>query len=257
MFCSNCGAENSASAGFCIQCGQSLGSVAAASVPAPPVVPVAPAPPAPAAAPTLAKLLGVSGPAIEWGAGAAFLAASILADLVFLFMPLLRGSSALGVYGLVESIAADLILTAVAVAAFRLVRNDAGAAALAAVGYTILHSALRFTLFQFLLHTPQGPPVFILFSLIGNFLFLLILSLAVRWIRPTWLGLWAGATAAQLAASLVYRVGSFLSSRVFGQYSYPLSFGPWDVVQVLLFAAVFAFAFWGGLTLFAPKVLRD
>lgn len=90
-----------------------------------------------------------------------------------------------------------------------------------------------------------------------NFLFLLILALAVRWIQPTWLGLWIGASAAQIAASLVYRVGSFLYNRLGEQFSFPFSFGLWDVVQDLLFAAVFAFAFWGGLALFAPKVLRD
>jgi hypothetical protein len=201
--------------------------------------------------------LGVRTPQIEWGAAAAFLAASILADLVFLLMPLLRGVSAIGVYGLVESIAGDLIVTATAVAAFRLVRNDAGAAALASVGYTILHSVLRVTVLQFFLHASQGPLVFLVYSLVSNFFFLLILALAVRWIRPTWLGLWLGATAAQLAASLVYRVGNFLLSRVFGQPSFPLSFGLTDVVQDLLFAAVFAFAFWGGLALFAPKVLHD
>lgn len=257
MFCANCGAENSAGAGSCIQCGQALGSVAASGVTAAPAAPAIP-PPAPALELSLGTLLGVRTPQIEWGAAAAFLAASILADQVFLLvLPLLRGPSATGIESLFLSFSGDLILTATAVAAFRLVRNDAGAAALASVGYTILHSVLRVTIFQLFFHASQGPPVFLVYSLVSNFLFLLILALAVRWIRPTWLGLWLGATAAQLAASLVYRVGNFLFSRVFGQLSFPLSFGLTDVVQDLLFAAVFAFTFWGGLALFAPRVLRD
>ena len=261
MFCSNCGAENSIGTSFCIQCGQSLGSVAAAGVPAVPPAPAAPPLPLsrPAApAPNLATLLGVGGPSIEWGAGLAFLVASILADLVFLvILPLLRhqGMPPPVSWGL--SFSADLILTAAAVAAFRWIRNDAGAAAIAAAGYVVPQAVVRVVILQLLLHAFQGPPAFLLYSLAANFLFLFILALAVRWLRPTWLGLWLGATAGQIAASLVYRVGNFLYSRAFEQFSFPFSFGLWDLIQDLLFAAVFAFAFWRGLALLAPKVLRE
>ncbi|MDP9263620.1 MAG: hypothetical protein M3O85_04775, partial [Acidobacteriota bacterium] len=141
-------------------------------------------------------------------------------------------------------------------AAFRWIRNDAGAAAIAAAAYAVLQAVVRLVILQLLLHAFQGPPTFLLYSLVANFLFLFILALAVRFIRPTWLGLWLGATAGQIAASLVYRLGTLLYSRIFEQFPFPFSFGLWDVVQDLLFAAVFAFAFWGGLTLFAPKVLR-
>ena len=126
MFCSNCGTENSATAGFCIQCGQSLGSIAAAAAPAPPA---SPPPAAPPTAPGLATLLGVGGPAIEWGAPAAFLVASILADLVFvLIVPLLRLEGPAPIWVWISAFIGDLLLTAAAVAGFRLVRNDAGAA---------------------------------------------------------------------------------------------------------------------------------
>lgn len=253
MFCVNCGAENSAAAGFCIQCGQALGSVAASSVTAAPAAP-GPAPPAPAREPSLGKLLGVRTPQIEWGAPAAFLAASILADLAFLLIvPLLRQEGPLPPVSWIAALSGDLLLTAAAVAAFRWVRNDLAAAALASAGYTVVQTVLRVVILQLFVHASPGPPVFI-FSLIATFLFLLLLSLAVRCIHPTWLGLWIGATVAQLATSMVYRVGYFLFSRLFEQYSFPFSFGLWDVVQDLLFAAVFAFTFWGGLALFAPKV---
>ncbi len=257
MFCPNCGQENPSTTGSCTRCGQALGIVAADSVTAAPAAP--PPPPRPAAtSPNLATLLGVGGPAIEWRAGAAFLVASILADLVFLvLLPLLRHVGALGVHALFLSISADLLLTGAALAAFRWVRNDVGAAALASVGYTVFQTVLRVTILQLFMHASQGPPVFLLYSLISSFLFLLFLALAVRWIQPTWFGLWIGATAAQIIASLVYHAGSFLYSRVFEQFSFPFSFGLWDVVQDLLFAAVFAFAFWGGLSLMAPRVLRD
>jgi hypothetical protein len=218
------------------------------------------APPAVAGAlvPELGTLLGVRTPQIEWAAGAAFLIASLLADLVFLLLiPLLRhqGTPSPASWGL--SFSADVILTAAAVAAFRWIRNDAGAAAIAATGYALLQAVVRVVILQLLLHGFLGPPVFLLYSLVANFLFLFILALAVRWLRPTWLGLWLGATAGQIAASLAYRVGDFLYSRAFDGFPHLFHIELWDVVQELLFAAVFAFAFWGGLALFAPKVLRD
>ena len=206
----------------------------------------------------LARLLGVRAPQIQWGAGAAFLLASLLADLVFLLIaPLVQGGSVGPLYGWLLSFSADLFFTGAAMAAFRWIRNDAGAAALAAAGYTVLQTVVRVVILQLVFHASQWQPVFLLYSLISSFLFLLILALAVRGIQPTWLGLWIGATAAQLVASLVYRVGSFLFSRVFEQFPFPFHIGLWDVIQDLLFAAVFAFAFWGGLSLMAPRVLRD
>jgi hypothetical protein len=80
---------------------------------------------------------------------------------------------------------------------------------------------------------------------------------AVRYIQPLALGLWLGATGAQLAASLTYRVGNFIEVRVREQSPISFHLDPWDVATDLLFAVVFAFAFWGGLALMAPRVLRD
>ena len=206
----------------------------------------------------LGTLLGVRTPQIEWGAGAAFLAASVLADLVYLLIvPLLRREGMLPAFSWGLSLSADLILTAAAMAAFRWIRNDAGAAALAAAAYTVLQTVVRVVILQLFLHASPWQPVFLLYSLIASFLFLLLLAVAARFIQPTWLGLWIGATAAQLASSMVYRVGSFLYSRMFEEFPHLFHIELWDVVQELLFAAVFAFAFWGGLSLFAPKVLRD
>lgn len=214
-----------------------------------------------AAAPTreLATLLGVRGPQIEWGAGAAFLVASLLADLVFLLIaPLLRGYGVSSAVGWALSFSADLFLTAAALAAFRWIRNDAAAAALAAAGYTVVQTISRLAILRLFL--PQGPawqPEFLLYSLLGNFLFLLFLALAVRGVRPLPLGLWLGATGAQLAASFVYQIGSLVALRL--REDIPVSFhlNPWDILGDLAFAAVFAFAFWGGLSLLAPGVLRD
>jgi hypothetical protein len=127
-------------------------------------------------------LLGVSGPAIEWGAGAAFLIASMLADLSFLLIvPLLHQQGMLPVWAWISSLTADLLLTAAVVAGFLWVRNDAGAAALAAAGYTVLQIVNRVVLLQLILRGPHSPPVFIVYLWMANFLFLLILALAVRW----------------------------------------------------------------------------
>jgi len=217
-----------------------------------------------AAAPReLARLLGVRAPQVEWGAGAAFLVATVLADLVFLLLvPLLRHETVLPLYSSMMSLTADLLLTVAAVAYFHWIRNDAGAAALAAIGYSLLQVVSSLVMAEILLgeHSlPAAQSVLRLaYSFLANFLFLLYLALAVRFVRPVWLGLWLGATAAQLASSVVYRVvGTFLSMRLRGQSSSLFHIDPWDVATDLLFAAVFAFAFWGGLSLMAPRVLQQ
>jgi hypothetical protein len=206
----------------------------------------------------LGTLLGVRSPEIEWGAAGAFLIAALLADLVFLLIaPALRHEGVAPAVSWALSFSADLLLTAAAVAAFRLLRNDAAAAIVAAGGYTVVQTVVRVAIMQLFLHETQWQPVFLLYSLLSNFLFLLLLALAVRGIRPIWLGLWLGATGAQLAASFVYRIWDFIEVRVrWGRFP-TFDIDPWDIATDLAFAAVFAFAFWGGLALFAPKVLRD
>lgn len=254
MFCPYCGEENPANTAVCARCGQATGSIAVTAAAPPPPAQSTATPPLTG----LGTLLGVRSPEIEWGAGVAFLVACILGDLVFLLIvPLLRYESALPGYWWVHDFSADLLMTGAAVACFRLVRDDIGASALASAGYTVLQTVNRLVILPLFLHGPQWPPVRILYSLIFNFLFLLLLALAVRWIRPLWLGLWLGATGARLATSMAYRVGSFLYTRLHGQFSSPFRLGIWEVATDLLFAAVFAFAFWEGLALMAPRVLRD
>ena len=252
MFCSNCGAENPANQGSCIQCGQPLESIAAAAAPPPPAQPGVVS--APARHPELRTLLGVGSSHIEWGAGAAFLAASILADLVYLLLFPLFGRGGSPLYLWFISLTADLLLTAAAMAAFRWIRNDLGAAALAAAGYTLLQTASRVILLGLFVHILAPQPSFLVSQFLANFLFLLLLALAVRRIQPLWLGLWLGSTAAQLASFAVYRVGTLLS---LGPRGAPSPGDVWDLAQNLVVAAVFAFAFWGGLALFAPRVLRE
>jgi hypothetical protein len=247
MFCSNCGVENPANATSCIQCGQPLRSIAAAADSPPPPAASPPSPATAAGARSLATLLGVNGPALQWGALAAFLLASALADLAFLLIePLLRLQGPLPISIWVSSLVADLFLTAAAAVAFRFIRSDVAAAALAAVGYTLFLAVNQMLLMGLIFRVPFSPPLFLVFSCIGNFLFLFLLALAVRSLRPAWLGLWLGATAGQIAASLVYR----FSGSLYGSLDTAL-------VTDLVFAAVFAFAFWGGLALLAPTVLRE
>lgn len=206
----------------------------------------------------LGTLLGVRTPDIEWGAGAAFLLASFLADLVFLLIvPLLRHQGVVPFHGWLLSLSADLFLTAAAMAAFRWVRNDAGAAAVAAVGYTVVQTVVRLVVLTAFVSGYRGSPTQVVGSLLANFLFLLLLALAVRWVRPTVLGLWLGATGGQLAVSVIYRIGSVIEMRTRLESAVPFHIDPWDVVTDLLFAAIFALAFWGGLALMAPRVLQD
>jgi hypothetical protein len=211
----------------------------------------------------LGTLLGVRTPEIEWGAGAAFLIASIFADLVYLLLlPLFRHGGMPPLYSWVLSLSGDLLLTAAVVACFRWVRSDAGAAALAALGYSILQSVSSVVILSVFMSgaaTSFGPArqsVLYIGSLaLANFISLLLLALAVRWIRPTWAALWAGASGGQIVASIVYRVRSLLDARLGSAGTFHID--PWDVATDLLFAAVFAFAFWGALALMAPRVLRD
>ncbi len=206
----------------------------------------------------LGTLLGVRSPQIEWGAAAAFLAASFLADLVFLLLePLLRGQSPAPAASWGLTLFADLVLTGAAVAGFRWIRNPAGAAALASLAYTLVQTPVRVLALQQMVPSYHWDPASLLFTLAANFLFLLLLALAVRMIQPLWLGLWIGASVAQLVSSMVYRIASYVQMRM--REGYGISFGiHWqDVVTDLAFAAVFAFAFWGGLSLMAPKLLRE
>jgi hypothetical protein len=216
------------------------------------------APPAPTAARSLATLLGVRTPAIEWGAGAAFFAASAVADLVFLALaPLAQGDRPLPLSSWGLSLSADLLLTAAVVGVFRWIRNDAGAAALAATAYTAFQTPIRVLVLRSLYPEYHWDPGVIVFSLVANFLFLLLLALAIRMLEPLWLGLWLGATGGQLAASMVYLVASFVQMRMRGGFEASFSIRWQDIATDFAFATVFAFAFWGGLALFAPRVLRD
>ena len=150
---------------------------------------------------------------------------------------------------------------------FRWIRNDAGAAALAAATYAPVQAVVRVLIVVIFMHgsysqdlSAAQSALLLVNSLVGNFVFLLLLALGVRWIRPIALGLWIGASGAQLASSMVFRVGSFIfnSMREYTPgYGPSFHIDPWDVVTDLGFAAVFAFSFLGGLALFAPKVLRE
>lgn len=215
------------------------------------------APPAPPTERSLATLLGVRSPQIEWGAAAAFFAASVAADLVFLLVaPLLQGDRPLPLSSWGLSLSADLLLTAAVVGFFRWIRNDAGAAALAAAAYTLVQTPLRVLVLSSFYPDYHWDPAFLLFSLLANFLFLLLLALAVRMLQPLWLGLWLGATGGQLAASMIYHIASYVQMRLRAGYDVSFSLHWQEVATDLAFAAVFAFAFWGALALFAPKVLR-
>ena len=216
------------------------------------------APPALAAERSLGALLGVRSPQIEWGAAAAFLAASVLADLVFLLLdPLVRGLSPAPAASWGLTFFADLVFTGAAVGGFRWIRNDAGAAALASVAYTLVQTPVRVLALQQMVPGYHWDPASLVFTLAANFLFLLLLALAVRIIQPLWLGLWMGASAAQVASFMVYRIATYVQMRMREDYDVSFYIHWQDVVTDLLFAAVFAFAFWGGLALFAPRVLRE
>jgi len=216
------------------------------------------APPALAAERSLGALLGVRSPQIEWGAAAAFLAASALADLVFLLLdPLVRGLSPAPAASWGLTFFADLVFTGAAVGGFRWIRNDAGAAALASVAYTLVQTPVRVLALQQMVPGYHWDPASLVFTLAANFLFLLLLALAVRIIQPLWLGLWMGASAAQVASFMVYRIATYVQMRMREDYDVSFYIHWQDVVTDLAFAAVFAFAFWGGLALFAPRVLRE
>lgn len=157
---------------------------------------------------TLHDLVGAGGESIHWPRALNFLAALLAADLIpLLLSPLLRGGGLPSARDFVMELVLDLVVAAAALGAFRLVSNGVLAAALAAVGYTVV--GVPIVLFNILsfVGAQELPWAFLLtialFGLTYNFLFLAGLHATVRFIPSLLVALLVGAAGANLVHMLL------------------------------------------------------
>ena len=211
--------------------------------------------PAPASAASweLGDLLGTSSHSICWGRLMAFFAARVVVVMVTLVVQSLMQRSFswtldVWVSNLSGAMLSNVMFTAVALGAFRWMRNPMLAAPLAAVGYTLVMFLPRLVLLL-------GPGLpehwritahFELNLLAWTLLFLLGLAVAVRWIKPVWAGLLVGAVAGSVLAHAAYPL---ISLALGGLGEFSLSGTLAEVAYGLGSAVVFAGAFWAALQL--------
>ena len=204
--------------------------------------------------PGLASLLGLRGPTIEFGPILMFLAALILSDVVqFLLWPLFYHSGFPQPLNWALMFFANLVMTGATLLFFRVIRNEFAAAALATIGYVVVQNLLRVAVNLAVYRSFNWQPIVLVFGLFSTFLLFLGLVVCLRWIQPVLLALWLGATFAALLGSLLNRIASAIYYALIEHMPLHVSIGFFDVLSDLLTAAVFAFAFWGGLKLVAPS----
>lgn len=197
----------------------------------------------------LGDLLGARGDSIGWGRLLTFFAAQVISDLVWLvFEPLILGHGVASGSRWLMALVVNLVLTGVALGAFRWIRNPFLAALVATVVLVVITLPIRFFMFRMPESMPDRWRFFAYFqanSFLWTLLFLLGLAMAVRWLKPVWLALLLGAGASALAAMMA---GTVLSVAIM-QSDISWKTVPVDLIRSLAGAAVFAGVFWGGLQL--------
>jgi hypothetical protein len=219
---------------------------------------------------SLARLFGVGGGPIRWGCALAFYIALLVSDPVVMVLnarlsypvdelPRLLVDSwldnlvGIDLHGWLwpsTLTLSPLIFTICALVALRFLRRVEAAALVGAFAYAALQLLVR----SFLLsHHPLQSllsPNFLLLSwsrFAWAFLFLVGLRLGLRWVRPWWLGLAAGAAAADMVQDFVVRVGNAL---IQFDITYQVHFVLREELTRSLFAvcsaALFAGVFWIG-----------
>ncbi|MGH9812360.1 MAG: hypothetical protein ACRD4T_04420 [Candidatus Acidiferrales bacterium] len=199
---------------------------------------------------TLHDLLGAGGPSIHWPRVLNFLAALLVADLIpLLLSPLLRGGGFPSARDFFMELMLDLVVAAASLGAFRLISNGVLAAALAAVGYTVVGVPIVF--FNILSFTGMQdlPWAFFLtiavFGLTYNFLFLAGLHAAVRFIPSLLVALLVGAAGANLVHMLLRTAFQAATG------DQPFHLGPTLGIAVVRIGAgaLFGVVLWAGLKL--------
>lgn len=202
----------------------------------------------------LAGLLGLRRDPMPLAPAAALLAASWLSNLLVWFVawPLTHHGDWPPLPFWIMSFALPLVMTACIVGAFRLVENEFAAAALAALSYSLLSPAARWLIAR----ATQSVHVDLfsfLFSLFWGLIFIFSLTVALRFIQPTWLALWIGAGAANLLNMVASALLNWVHLGISGGPPLSAFLNPAGLASELVEATIFAFAFWGGLQLLAAS----
>lgn len=188
-------------------------------------------------------LIGVGGPAIRWGRVLALFSALLISGLVshMVSRTLVKWNLAIW-QGLGYSVVACVLITLCLVLFFRLIRNEAAALIVAALMSSALSQPPFWLFFGGMPHKPLEVLVAVLRGLTWELPFLAGLCLFVRWIKPFWLGLGAGALAGLVTSGLIQLVPGMWSHGFIALRSM-LYLLPADLVYATLLAAVF----WAGL----------
>jgi len=209
-------------------------------------------------------LIGVSGPRIKWSSALAFclalLASNVLGSYLRAYVYLARASEEISaptqgpplVYT-VYYLLFPLLGALCAVVVFRLVRNLIVAAIVSAVVYAVgsLPRNLHVMLALIAGHIPESSEIIsiLYISFLGFCLFLLGMTMALRWVKRVWVALPAGAAAGSLLMlgftplqSLIYPASRSIED-VWRLFRWQLPYAPYDFVRAALFAGVF----WMGL----------
>lgn len=191
----------------------------------------------------LGTVLGLRGPAIVWGRALAFSVAWMLCAVPsVLFITLRRGTFPPPSYWVFE-LFSSLLLAALVVVSFRSIRDDVGAALLAAIAYALLVPGVRvlsnpapMLSRAFLLVTTAAPLFGPLFVPLG-------LALALRSLRPRWLAVWIGSLGGFVGSYLVSVGLSFVYLARAGAPAARLPMNPEGLVSCLVTATAFTLIF--------------
>lgn len=203
----------------------------------------------------LGDLLGATGSSVCWGRLFAFFIAQVIADLVSMAaLPFIQPGSgtwplAFWVSNFTNAMLGNVMLTAVALAAFRWIRNSLMAATVAAVAFTLVMSPLRLVPALITNYIVEGWRELVFYEsnrLIWAALFLLGMAVAVRWMKPVWLALLVGAAAGSVLTTATLQA---VNVAVGGLSEPSLGRTLGEAAYGLISALVFAAAFWGALQL--------
>ena len=192
---------------------------------------------------SLGATLGLRGSSILWGRVLAFSVAWMFCGVPsVLFLTLRQGNFPPPSYWVFEFFT-SLLLAALVVVSFRSIRDDVGAALLAAIAYTLLVPGVRvlsnpapMLSRAFLLVTTAAP-------LFGPLLVLLGLALALRSLRPRWLAVWVGSLGGFVGSYLVSVGLSFFYLARAGATAARLPLNPEGLISSLVTATTFTLIF--------------
>lgn len=191
----------------------------------------------------LGTVLGLRGPSIAWGRVLAFFLAWMLCSVPgALFFMLRSGGSIPASYWILEFLS-SLLFTALVLVCFRNIREDFGAALLAAIAYAVLMPAVRFLSQPRALSGGLLNPSLLALSFFGPLFLLLALTLTVRHVQPQWLALWTGALVGFVASYVCSALLSMLLMLGRGAGNLHFSLTPEGLASSLVTATAFALIF--------------